>query len=1071
MKIKLPSLKKEEKFGKNIIKYIVCNEIEKDFDILSFEPGKKAILKDSDGNNYCITTSKNNIPNNQTFILLSKSLLDKENITLEEWLKHPEHLPNEIVNSWKNSFSFKEENIEKGLIGLRKPQIGAIHSILGHLTNTNEIATVVLPTGTGKTETMLSVLIACQCNKLLVAVPSDALREQLGEKFYDLGLLKKNDNQGVSIVSSNAKYPKVGILNTRFNNDEELNNFFDKCNVVVSTMALLTSMSNKHQNLISEKCSHLFVDEAHHSKAGNWDKFIKRFGENSIVLFTATPYRNDGQLLDGKIIYNFSLKKAQDEGYFKEIDFIPIREYDQKSADLKIADEAVKKLREDIANGYEHILMARCENKHRADEVFNIYSQYTDLKPVKIYSDIKGKKSIKKNIIDKQHKIIVCVDMLGEGFDLPELKIAAFHDVKKSLPITLQFAGRFTRTSRDNNLGKASFIANLHQPGLKDELSLLYSKDSNWNSILPNLSQQATQEQIDLHDFLSGFEHLHKSIIPFQEIQPAFSAVVYKNLSDNWHPTRFEDGINGFKNYNYKFYDLNKKKNVLIIFLGNHKPVDWGNFKDIYNIEWDIYIIYWKQSHNLLFIHSSDKGGFYQKLANVITENQSILIKGEDVFKSFHNMDRIKLFNLGLKKGLGKDISFQAYYGKDVQDGLSLSDEISGIKNNAFGIGFENGKQTSIGCSKKGTIWSYSRGTINQFLDWCDEIAIKLTNNNINSDDFLKNTIKPRKISIRPDAYPISVDWHHEIYKNIEDKVVFNIKGLDYDLSAININLLNPDNNNLLCFSLDTDSNSIQFQLNLSEEDASFSEITTIGANVKIGSKTYSITDFFNEFPPIFWFHNGSFLQGNEYVKFNEHITNYSKENIESWDWEKVDIQKESEGFESPDKTSIQYHCIEKFKQEDYDLIYNDDNSGEIADIIAIKDNENEIIIDLFHLKFAIKGKVTNDIKNFYEVCGQAQKSLIWRHKESIDFFNHLMKREKTKQQQKQTRIRKGNFELLEELQDKARWKKELKFNITIVQPGASKANVSPQILNLLGITANHLKKEGGINLRVITSC
>ena len=114
---------------------------------------------------------------------------------------------------------------------------------------------------------------------------------------------------------------------------------------------------------------------------------------------------------------------------------------------------------------------------------------------------------------------------------------------------------------------------------------------------------------------------------------------------------------------------------------------------------------------------------------------------------------------------------------------------------------------------------------------------------------------------------------------------------------------------------------------------------------------------------------------------------------------------------------------------------------------------------------------MTNDIKNFYEVCGQAQKSLIWRHKESIDFFNHLMKREKTKQQKKQTRIRKGNFELLEELQDKARWKKELKFNITIVQPGASKANVTPQILNLLGITANHLKKEGGINLRVITSC
>src|SRR5690606_32345765 len=105
--------------------------------------------------------------------------------TLVKWLKHPnnlEHIPTEIVSSWKNAFNFKEEDAEIGLIGLRKPQIGAIHSILGHLTNANEIATVVLPTGTGKTETMLSVLVAGKCNKLLVTVPSDALREQLAGK-------------------------------------------------------------------------------------------------------------------------------------------------------------------------------------------------------------------------------------------------------------------------------------------------------------------------------------------------------------------------------------------------------------------------------------------------------------------------------------------------------------------------------------------------------------------------------------------------------------------------------------------------------------------------------------------------------------------------------------------------------------------------------------------------------------------------------------------------------------------------------------------------------------------------
>ncbi len=1090
MKLKLPRLISEEKIGnsakKNVIIHLICDEIEKDLEIVSFQRGK-VILKDEDRNEYYITTSRKDIPDNQNFILLSKSFLKNDvengNITFVKWLKHPnniEYLPTNIVNSWRNAFNFKEEDIENDLIGLRKPQIGAIHSILGHLTNANEIATVVLPTGTGKTETMLSVLIAGKCNKLLVTVPSDALRGQLAGKFYDLGWLRKLDNEGNSIVSPNAKYPKVGILNTGFRDIEELNQFLDKCNVVVSTMDLLTSMSIQQVDLISEKCSHLFVDEAHHSKAKSWNRFIKSFDKNKVVLFTATPYRNDGQLLDGKIIYNFTLKEAQEQGYFKEIDFLPIREYDPKSADLKIAKVAVNKLREDISNGYEHILMARCEDKNRANEVFEIYSKYKDLKPVKIYSNLKGQSNIKQSIINKQHKIIVCVDMLGEGFDLPELKIAAFHDVRKSLPITLQFAGRFTRTNKDNNLGKASFVANLHQPSLSDELSMLYAKESNWNSILPTLSLQATQEQIDLQEFLSGFNHLDKSIIPFQEIRPAFSSVVYKNQTDDWHPMNFKAGIKGYENYDYKFHDLNRKRQTLIVFLGNKKPVDWGTFKDVYNIEWDIYIIYWEQSKNLLFIHSSDKGSHYKELANAIIGDNSILIKDEDVFKTFYNIDRVKFFNLGLRKGLGKDITFQSYYGKGVQEGLSLAEEKSGINNNVFGVGFENGDVTSIGCSRKGRIWSYSRGTINQFLDWCDEIAIKLTNDEIDPNDILfKNAIKPERISIRPNAYPISVDWHHEIYKTIEDKVIFNIKGMDYDLSTVELNTFNPDNDGLLCFSLDTDTDKITFQINLSETTINESKLfsfdfiktSVIDANVKMGSKNYSVSEFFNEFPPKFWFHDGSFLQGNEYVKFNEDVLEYPKDEIEVWDWKGVNLNKESEGFGTINKTSIQYFCIEKLIQEDYDLVYNDDNSGEIADIVAIKNTENEIQIDLFHLKFASKGMVTTEIKNFYEVCGQAQKSLVWKYKENAEFFNHLIKREdKKKQQQQQTRIRKGDIELLEKLLFEAKWNKELKFHITIVQPGFSKETVTAPILNLLGVTSNHLKKQGGIDLRVIAS-
>ncbi|WP_258863412.1 hypothetical protein [Streptococcus agalactiae] len=39
--------------------------------------------------------------------------------------------------------------------------------------------------------------------------------------------------------------------------------------------------------------------------------------------------------------------------------------------------------------------------------------------------------------------------MFGEGIDIPSLKVAAIHDKYKSLPITLQFMGRFARSGKE----------------------------------------------------------------------------------------------------------------------------------------------------------------------------------------------------------------------------------------------------------------------------------------------------------------------------------------------------------------------------------------------------------------------------------------------------------------------------------------------------------------------------------------------------------------------------------------------------------------------------------------------
>lgn len=316
---------------------------------------------ESEGTKYLLTRDKDYSDDEgyQYVILTSKKPtrrdLNNGKLKLKRWLKHPSFqtkTPEEIVSSWTEKFRPIKENEAKGVKGLRPPQIGALYSILAHLENQDEKAIVVMPTGTGKTETMLATLLASCCDRLLISVPSDSLRTQISEKFITLGLLKE-----FGLVDSSCLNPKVGIIRHGFADPESLQDFILRCNVVVSTMGLLTALSNSQKTILNDSFSHFFVDEAHHSEAETWKELIDKFDSRKVILFTATPFRNDGKNLQGKLIFNFSLRRAQEQRYYKTINYLPIREYNRELADEKIAEKAVQQLKADIAAGNNHILM------------------------------------------------------------------------------------------------------------------------------------------------------------------------------------------------------------------------------------------------------------------------------------------------------------------------------------------------------------------------------------------------------------------------------------------------------------------------------------------------------------------------------------------------------------------------------------------------------------------------------------------------------------------------------------------------------------------------------------------
>jgi len=1038
---------------------------------------------ENNGINYLLTSNKedNNVDPYDYVLLTSKKPTRKElnanNLIVRRWIKHPSFqavTPDEVIASWKGRFSFIKENEESNIKGLRPPQIGALHSILAHVQNSDDKAIIVMPTGTGKTETMLAALIANECEKLLVSVPSDSLRTQISNKFITLGLLKE-----FGLVSEDCLNPIVGILSSSFLNPQELQDFISKCNVVVSTMDILTNCKNDERIILKDSFSHFFVDEAHHSEAKTWKELIEKFDKEKVFLFTATPYRNDGKSLQGKVIFSFSLRKAQQQKYYKQINYLPIREYNKKLADEKIADKAVSQLKDDFAAGFNHILMARCMSRARAIEIFTYYEKYREFNPIMVYTGISSLSKKIDAIKRGEHSIIVCVNMLGEGFDLPNLKIAAIHDDKQSLPITLQFIGRFTRTSY-NELGNASFITNIAYPPIHEELDQLYARNADWNLILPRMSANATQKEINIKEFLDGFHNIHESQVPFGEINPALSTVIYKNSSNVWNPSRenWQVGFPGIENYEHVFSDTNHT-NTLVIILGKIDKVEWGSFETVKNLQWDIIIIHWdlRPNINRVFLNTSIKGFSSNLLIDAIFgEGSASLITGMDVFRIFHNVNRLSLYNVGTRKGIGQDITFQSYYGKGVQDGIRELEQGTLIKNNIFGVGYKEGEKVSLGCSVKGKIWSYLRGNLDELTKWCRSIGEIVENNTIDPNIVLRHTLAIEKISRRPNVFPTLVDWHPSMYEFAEDRYQFIINGRYFDSSVAELNIINPSTNGNLQFSLDTEQHSVQFEIQLGlnpETQESYFRViklNDIACTVQYGNKSAAISDFFQEFTPTIWFADGSQLLQNLYVKLKEHPGIISLENIITDEWNGVNIQHESQDVAPYIQDSIQYYFINKVRN-DFQIIYDDDGKGEIADIIGINNSDDVIDIHLYHLKYALNGQLSNNIDNFYQVCGQAQKSLKWKHREGREFFNHLFRRvNKTLNGVSCSRIIKGTEEDLESLLEQAKFSKPIKFHIYIVQPSLRKANASEDILLLLGNVHHYLSTVGNIDLKVYSS-
>lgn len=972
-----------------------------------------------------------------------------------------------ITESWQGQFAFHQEDRDSDppAKGLREPQIGAVYAALAHWTVSEDAATIVMPTGTGKTETMLALLVCARLRRIMVVVPNVALREQIADKFLTLGKLAE-----CGCIPGDARSPVVATLRHRPSSVDEVDDIFRRANVIVATMNVAGQCSVAVQDRMAVLCSHLFIDEAHHIAAGTWAEFKRRFRKRPILQFTATPFRMDGKRIDGRYIYTYPLSRAQNEGYFRTVTFVPVAEYEPNDADAAIANRAGRQLSADRDAGFDHLLMARVRTKDRAGAILKLYQdRFPEFSPVAIHTGVPAaeRRQLLQRLRERQSRIVVCVDMFGEGFDMPQLKVAALHDRHQSLPITLQFIGRFTRDLAE--VGDAHVIANIADEGISDALKNLYAEDSDWDYLLRMLSEAATERARKRNEVLAGFTGTLQDI-PLQTLFPRMSAVAYKTECEQWNPLKVEDAIPGPRLHAGPV--VNPAANIAIFVTRDEAPVRWGAVKQIQDVAWNLYVLHWNEELGILFINSSNKD-FHESIAEAVCGSKA-RFAGDKMFRVLGGVRRLTLTNLGLSHALGKNIRYTMFMGADIADGLSEAARFNRRKSNLFGLGYEDDEKVTIGCSAKGRLWSYKIAyDLAEWTDWCEHVGAKLLNEQISVEDVLSNVIKARRIAQRPALVPVMVSWPEGFLAQAEEQVELNLGGKRAAFFECELAVPRYNDEGPLLFDVIVGSESARFDMRLSEDRAEFRQVGGPAGLASVRGKQKTLAEWFNDDPPIVHFANGDFLVFNELFELprGDERRAFDPARIEAWRWEGVNIRKESQG-RTKAADSIQRHVIDRVLAGAFgvfEIVFDGDGSGEVADIVAVQGTGRKVSMLLFHCKHSRGDEPGGRIDDFYAVCGQAQKCVHWRE-DPRRLLKHLLHQEDLRLKAgRETRFEAGGRRDIQQLVNASR-EFTFEYQVLIVQPGLSKAQIAPAFLDVLGATETFLKETFSIPLNVIAS-
>jgi superfamily II DNA or RNA helicase len=875
----------------------------------------------------------------------------------------------------------------------RPAQRGAFGALLAHWSiHHRKPALVAIPTGSGKTAIAIGAAHLAQAHRVLVVVPSTQLRQQMVEAFSSEEVLRR-----CGALTGNVT-PRVHEITGRVESWDTLAEY----DVVVG---LPQSISPSHYDENAQPPSDLFdlvlVDEAHHAPARTWRSILEHFDAARKLLLTATPRRTDGKRVPGDLIFHFPLRTAIAGGYYRVVEarvVNPGAPGGRDECDLAIRDAVVAEF-----NKPEHrtsTLLIRAGTRERVAFLVELYrevgievqaltSNLSDAVQIQIYAGLR----------DGTIRAVAVVGMLSEGFDLPRLRLAAYHDKHKSVASTIQLIGRLVRTAPEFPQPSVLVTANDADvyPALKGVLWDLYQEDAEWSELLPGIIDNEVLEDLADRAFSQQLG-APPAQLSLEGLRPLIRATVYEVADPNWQPT-FKDGDlpaalqrgTNVRGEQIFYSTLTPSRQTLLLVTQKTVSPRWHAESGLDTSEFNLHLVTFVSARtagarSLLLVNSGD-GNVVRAIFEAIGTSMDDLRSADPqrLQRAFDTLPRLSVSNVGVRNTYGGGrgtASYKMFAGSGVDQGMRESDTAQSALGHAMAQVSEGPGQAAYNTGvavEKSKVWESRYVPLRTY----DEVLVAFADRYWSTlavvNPLLPSVARGSRLNRFP-SVPVAVVELHPVLLSAEWTLSdgFPVSRLDLRYVA------HGSGDSQVCFVAvrpDTGVTIWAGRVGLFGDVHDDSD----GVQLRRGGARSTLSEVLSTAPPAL-----RFLDGHTVIGATIYSPPIVSTDLSRWvpafvDWSSTNIMKETDASastagngESVHET-LRKHLAGRPSMARRRWILENDGSGELADLIVLElMPTREVLVELWHAKPSSGEKPSVRVTDMQVVVAQAIKSRRW---------------------------------------------------------------------------------------------